>query len=123
MNRRRAVERGAGGAALPERVRIGSRGSRLALVQAEWVRDRVAAHHPHLTVEIDVFRCRYRGGEVVLDGPTDYRWITLEETDRYAFPKANHKFLPEVRRALAAPGPRGNSPKRRARLDSRGQLD
>lgn len=84
---------------------------------------RVRHAYTHLTVEIDVFRCRYRGGEVVLDGPTDYRWITLEETDRYAFPKANHKFLPEVRRALAAPGPRGNSPKRRARLDSRGQLD
>ena len=66
MNRRRAIERGAGGAALPERVRIGSRGSRLALVQAEWVRDRVAAHHPHLTVEIEIINTK---GDKILDAP------------------------------------------------------
>jgi len=62
---------------------------------------RVAHAYTHLAVEIDVFRCNYRGGSVVLDGPTDHRWITLEETGDYAFPKANHKFMPAVRAALA----------------------
>jgi A/G-specific adenine glycosylase len=63
---------------------------------------RVSHAYSHLTVDIDVFRCRYRGGSVVLDGPTDHRWVTLEETGAYAFPKANHKFMPALRDALGA---------------------
>ena len=54
---------------------------------------RVKHAYTHLKVEIDVYSCRYTGGEVRLDGPTDHRWILLEETTQYAFPKANHKFL------------------------------
>jgi hydroxymethylbilane synthase len=49
-----------------ERVRIGSRGSRLALVQAEWVRDQVAARHPHLTAEIEIINTK---GDKILDAP------------------------------------------------------
>jgi A/G-specific adenine glycosylase len=61
---------------------------------------RVRHAYSHLRVEIEVFSCRYRGGDVVLDGPVDYRWIRADETDDYAFPRANHKFLPALRRAL-----------------------
>jgi A/G-specific adenine glycosylase len=61
---------------------------------------RVKHVYSHLEVEIDVFHCRYLGGSVVLDGPTDHRWITLDEASQYAFPKANHKFLPAVRNVL-----------------------
>jgi A/G-specific adenine glycosylase len=63
---------------------------------------RVSHAYTHLTVDIDVFHCRYRGGSVVLEGSTDHRWITVEETARYAFPKANHKFMPAIRDALGA---------------------
>ncbi|HEU4363866.1 MAG TPA: A/G-specific adenine glycosylase [Candidatus Krumholzibacteria bacterium] len=66
---------------------------------------RVTHSYTHLRVEIDVFACRYAGGEVRLDGPTDHRWILLEETANYAFPKANHKFLKALRdRTMPAPG-------------------
>jgi A/G-specific adenine glycosylase len=61
---------------------------------------RVKHVYTHLEVEIDVFHCRYLGGSVVLEGPTDYRWITIDETGDYAFPKANHKFMPAIREAL-----------------------
>ncbi len=61
--------------------------------------------YSHLKVEIDVYRCRHRKGRVRLQGPVDHRWILLEETDAYAFPTANHKFLTELRRS---------APKRRA---------
>ncbi len=74
---------------------------------------RVKHTYTHLAVEIDVFRCRYQGGSVVLDGPTDHRWITLDETTAYAFPKANHKFMPAIRKALMenpAPRPRARRP-------------
>ncbi|NLE22043.1 MAG: hydroxymethylbilane synthase [Actinobacteria bacterium] len=47
-------------------MRIGSRGSRLALVQAEWVRDRVAERHPGLRVEIEVISTK---GDKLLDAP------------------------------------------------------
>ena len=47
-------------------IRIGSRGSRLALVQAEWVRDRVAERNPDLAVEIEVITTK---GDRILDAP------------------------------------------------------
>jgi hydroxymethylbilane synthase len=47
-------------------VRIGSRGSRLALVQAEWVRDRVAGRHPDLAVEVEIINTK---GDKILDAP------------------------------------------------------
>jgi hydroxymethylbilane synthase len=65
-HRRRALERGTGGARLADLIRIGSRGSRLALVQAEWVRDRVAQRHPELRVEIEVITTK---GDKILDAP------------------------------------------------------
>jgi len=65
-HRRRAIERGTGGAPLRDLIRIGSRGSRLALVQAEWVRDRVAERHPHLSVEIEIINTK---GDKILDAP------------------------------------------------------
>ena len=74
---------------------------------------RVQHAYSHLTVDIDVFRCLYRGGDIVLDGPTDHRWITLEEARDFAFPKANHKFMPALRDALAASGTRRSRRTRR----------
>ncbi len=84
------------------------------------VGDRVArVHHAytHLRVDIDVFRCSYTGGKVVLQGPTEYRWILPEETADYAFPRANHKFLPVLKETLAAASPR--PARRRARNGKR----
>jgi len=74
---------------------------------------RVRHAYSHLRVEIEVFACRYRAGDVVLDGPVDYRWIRPEETDEYAFPRANHKFMAEVKKTLA-PARRRAKPRRPA---------
>jgi hydroxymethylbilane synthase len=49
-----------------DRLRIGSRGSKLALVQSEWVRDRLHELHPGLTVEIEVIHTK---GDKILDAP------------------------------------------------------
>jgi A/G-specific adenine glycosylase len=74
---------------------------------------RVKHVYTHLAVEIDVFHCRYLGGSVVLDGPTDHRWITMDEASDYAFPKANHKFMPAIREALTGEQtPRAPLPRR-----------
>ena len=55
---------------------------------------RVNHAYSHFRIVVDVFRCHYRAGEVVLNGPVDYRWIRLEEIDHYPFPRANLKFIP-----------------------------
>jgi A/G-specific adenine glycosylase len=57
---------------------------------------RVEHAYTHFKVQIDVFRCRYRGGEVVLDGPVDYRWVDLRDIGQFPLPKASHKILPHL---------------------------
>ena len=47
-------------------VRIGTRGSKLALWQAEWVKTRLAAVHPDLRVELIVIRTK---GDIIQDVP------------------------------------------------------
>lgn len=56
--------------------------------------------YTHFKIKADVFVCRHVGGRVRLNGPADYRWIALDEIDAYPLPKANHKFLPALRRVL-----------------------
>ncbi len=55
---------------------------------------RVNHAYSHFKIVVDVFRCNYGAGEVVLNGPVDYRWVRIEEIDQYPFPRANHKFIP-----------------------------
>jgi A/G-specific adenine glycosylase len=42
---------------------------------------------------MDVFFCDYVSGEVMLDGPVDYQWIDPAAIRKFAFPKANLKFI------------------------------
>jgi A/G-specific adenine glycosylase len=53
--------------------------------------------YSHLRIRMHVFRCRFRAGRVRLNGPVDYRWIQIADIDQFAFPKANHKFIPRLR--------------------------
>jgi len=55
---------------------------------------RVKHAYTHFKIIMDVFSCRYVSGEVQLNGPVDFRWITFDEIDQYPFPGANHKFIP-----------------------------
>lgn len=51
--------------------------------------------YSHFKVDLEVYRCRPTDSTpVALNGPTDHRWIVREEVGDYAFPKANHKFIP-----------------------------
>ena len=47
-------------------LRIGSRGSKLAMVQSEWVRDRLLELNPGLEIEIEVIQTK---GDKLLDAP------------------------------------------------------
>jgi len=78
---------------------------------------RVRHAYTHLKVEIDVFRCAHKTGRVRLRGPVDHRWILLEETAQYAFPRANHKFLPVLKGAMTMSADARPPRRRRRQLD------
>ena len=56
--------------------------------------------YTHFKIVVDVFICDHVSGIVTLNGPVDHRWITLEQIDDYPFPKANHKFIPNLKEKL-----------------------
>jgi A/G-specific adenine glycosylase len=55
--------------------------------------------YTHFKIVMDVFRCSYVSGDVLLGGPVEYRWITRDEIDQFPFPAANHKFIALLRRS------------------------
>jgi A/G-specific adenine glycosylase len=54
---------------------------------------RVRHAYTHFKIEMDVFYCDYISGDVALNGPVDFQWIFLNDIPRFAFPKANLKFM------------------------------
>jgi len=49
--------------------------------------------YTHFNQTMDAFLCRYQSGSIVLNGPSNYKWINWSELDRFALPKSNLKFL------------------------------
>ncbi len=65
---------------------------------------RVRHAYSHFKISMDVFDCRYMAGKVKLNGPDNYKWIALEEIEDYAFPGANRKFIPLLKKAKKSGG-------------------
>jgi A/G-specific adenine glycosylase len=59
---------------------------------------RIKHAYTHFKIVMDVFCCSHVSGRVALNGPVDHRWIKLQKLDDFPFPKANHKFFPELKR-------------------------
>ena len=49
--------------------------------------------YTHFRITVDVFRCDYLNGDVVLNGPYDYRWVTHPEIDQFPFHVSNQKII------------------------------
>ena len=49
--------------------------------------------YSHFRITLHVFDCRYAGGKIRLLACDDYRWITSEELDAFAFPAADRKVI------------------------------
>jgi A/G-specific adenine glycosylase len=62
---------------------------------------RVKHAYTHFKIVMDVFYCHHIYGRVKLNGPVDHRWIKLDKLADYPFPKANHKFFPELMKFAA----------------------
>jgi len=58
--------------------------------------------YTHFRIMMEVFCCVHVSGRVRLNGPVDYRWIMPDELTQYPFPKANHKFMSELRNYAAS---------------------
>ncbi|UCE04886.1 MAG: A/G-specific adenine glycosylase [bacterium] len=58
---------------------------------------RVNHAYTHFRIIVDVFNCRFKSGTVVLNGHSDYRWISIEEIDKFPFHAAIHKFIPQLK--------------------------
>ena len=56
--------------------------------------------YTHFKIRMEVFICRYNDGRVRLRGPVAHRWITLNQIENFAFPKANHKFFALLRKTV-----------------------
>lgn len=61
---------------------------------------RVKHAYTHFKIVMDVFCCSYISGRIALNGPVDHRWIHLQKLDDFPFPKANHKFFPELKKYM-----------------------
>jgi len=59
---------------------------------------RVKHAYTHFKIVMDVFCCEYISGRVRLKGPVAHRWIKLKTIDQYPLPRANHKFMPNLKK-------------------------
>jgi len=59
---------------------------------------RVKHAYTHFKIIMEVYCCRYVSGRVSLHGPAAHRWIRIDDYKNYPFPKANHKFIPLLRK-------------------------
>jgi A/G-specific adenine glycosylase len=49
--------------------------------------------YTHFQVTLNVYYCRYLGGETQPIACEEIRWVSLSEIDTYPFPKANTKII------------------------------
>jgi len=71
-------------------------------VKVEELLAKVRHAYSHLRIHMHVFRCRFAAGRVRLNGPVSHRWIRMADIGRFAFPRANHKFIPLLKKRAAA---------------------
>jgi A/G-specific adenine glycosylase len=54
---------------------------------------RVKHAYTHFKISMDIFNCTYVSGDLKLNGPVDFRWVTADELELYPFPGADRKFM------------------------------
>ncbi|MBN1932441.1 MAG: A/G-specific adenine glycosylase [Desulfobacterales bacterium] len=68
-------------------------------VEINYYLTRIKHAYTHFKIIMDVFDCNYISGRVRLKGPVDHAWVTIQKIDDYPFPKANHKFIPLLKKS------------------------
>lgn len=57
----------------------------------------VEHHYSHFSVTIQAIDCIYKSGNIKLNGPTDYKWVTPPTLHEFAFPKASIKLFQSIK--------------------------
>ena len=58
---------------------------------------KVKHEYSHFSVTINAVSCIYSGGDIQLNGPTDYKWIETSDFKEFAFPKASIKLFDAIK--------------------------
>jgi len=53
--------------------------------------------YTHFKIILNVFICSMANKDCLPAGNLPFKWITIDELSDYPFPRANHKFFPELR--------------------------
>ena len=53
--------------------------------------------YTHFRITLHVFEARYVGGKIVCHAADDFRWVTADELDAYAFPAADRQIITLLR--------------------------
>ena len=59
----------------------------------------VSHAYTHFRITLHAFHCRYTGGRAQPRTSQAIRWVTLDELDDYAFPKANKQIIAALRQS------------------------
>jgi len=57
--------------------------------------------YSHFSITLTAFECEPRAGEVCVADGRPFRWVTPDDLDAYAFPRANRKVNDALRLAFA----------------------
>ena len=49
--------------------------------------------YTHFKIIASVFLVRPVSDEIVLNGPVDYQWVSMDQISQYPLPKATHKMI------------------------------
>jgi len=60
-------------------------------------------HYSHFSVTLNAINCFYKGGDITLKGPVDYKWIKLNQLSDFAFPKASIKLFDSIKKLKLNP--------------------
>ncbi|NEQ40965.1 MAG: 8-oxo-dGTP diphosphatase MutT [Okeania sp. SIO3I5] len=56
-------------------------------------------NYPEIRVTLHVYHCRYLCGIVKAIECDEFRWVTLDEIDRFTFPQANEQIITALKKA------------------------
>ena len=56
--------------------------------------------YSHFSITMDAYFCHIKGGHIRAVDCADYRWIYPDETNRFAFHRANHKLFNEIKSSI-----------------------
>ncbi len=54
--------------------------------------------YSHFKIQLTPFICRLKDRDILPQTNRPFRWITISELDIYPFPRANHKFFPQLKK-------------------------